>query len=296
MATALYRVQTRDGLRRLAIGDPGTGPEKLLPEDLSISALLARPAGEFWEAVVHAPTSELSEPVRALAPIEGQPVWASGVTYAPSRDARKQEAHDHGAVYDAVFEAVRPELFYKASGSEVRGPGEDVNIRSDSTWDVPEPELTLVLTSACELAAVTIGNDVSSRSIEGTNPLYLPQAKSYDGSCALGPCLVPSVEPTGRDIELTVHRDDEAVVHERTNTSAMVRALAELATWLARGRSYPNGVFLLTGTGIVPPSSFSLSKGDLVVIRIEGIGELANFVSVIECGPPPPDEGVSGES
>jgi 2-dehydro-3-deoxy-D-arabinonate dehydratase len=296
MSAALYRIGMSNGLSRLAVGSPGTGPEKLLPDDLSISALLALTASDFWELVDQADTWEVSEPARVLAPIEGQPVWASGVTYRPSRDARKEEARNHGSVYDSVFEAVRPELFYKAHGSEVRGPGVEINIRSDSTWDVPEPELTLVLTSACEPVAVTIGNDVSSRSIEGANPLYLPQAKAYEGSCALGPCLVPFEESTDRDIELTIQRGNATVFHGRANTSAMVRPLRELAGWLARGRIYPDGVFLLTGTGIVPPQSFTLSKGDLVVIRIEGIGELANLVSVIDCGPPPPDEGAHVES
>ena len=159
------------------------------------------------------------------------------MTYAPSRDARKIESPQHGSVYDMVFGAQRPELFYKSSGPRVRGPGADIAIRSDSTWNVPEPELVLVLTSACQIVTITIGNDVSSRSIEGANPLYLPQAKIYDGSCALGPCLVPPPSRIELEIELEISRSGNTVFRATTNSSMIVRQFPR-PRWLARPGSY----------------------------------------------------------
>jgi len=286
---ALYRVALPGG-PRLALGPPAAEPERLLPPELTLDRLLTGSAGQFWRDLDQAPTAPLTAPARILAPIESQEVWAAGVTYAPSRDARKLESPRYGSVYDAVFSAERPELFYKSAGTRVRGPGEDIAIRSDSSWNVPEPELVLVVTSRCEVAALTIGNDASSRSIEGANPLYLPQAKIYDGSCAVGPCLIRPPQAISLGIGLEIRRGPETIFQATTNTAQIVRPLAELARWLGRALTLPAGAFLLTGTGIVPPAEFSLQGGDSVVISIEGIGVLANGVCRIECGDLPADE------
>jgi 2-dehydro-3-deoxy-D-arabinonate dehydratase len=286
---ALYRVALPGG-PRLALGPPSAGPERLLPPEMTLDELLSGSANRFWGDLEQAPTSALTVPAQIIAPIETQEVWAAGVTYAPSRDARKLESPRYGSIYGAVFSAERPELFYKSAGPRVRGPGEAIAIRSDSSWNVPEPELVLVTTSRCDVVAVTVGNDVSSRSIEGANPLYLPQAKIYDGACALGPCLVRPPQAITLEINLEIRRGAEMIFRATTNTSQIVRPLAVLARWLGRALTFPVGAFLFTGTGIIPPPEFSLHEGDDVVITIEGIGKLANRVGRIECGDPPTDE------
>lgn len=293
MTDALYRVALPDGSRFLALGPPDAGPRRLLAPGLTIDGLLAGDPESFWVAIDAAPVTALDGPAEILAPIETQEVWAAGVTYAPSRDARKVESPRHGSVYDAVFGAQRPELFYKGFGARVRGPGEQIAIRSDSTWNVPEPELVIVLSSACKMVALTIGNDVSSRSIEGANPLYLPQAKVYDGSCAIGPCLVRPTDVVELDIRLEIKRFGDTIFEATTNTREIVRSLGELAAWLGRALSLPVGAFLLTGTGIIPPVEFSLRHGDEVAITIESIGTLANTVRLLQCGDPPSDEAIS---
>jgi 2-dehydro-3-deoxy-D-arabinonate dehydratase len=217
-----------------------------------------------------------------LAPIESQEVWAAGVTYERSREARLLETREKD-VYDRVYESERPELFFKARGERVVRPLGDIGIRRDSSWDVPEPELALVLNSSLELFGFTIGNDVSSRSIEGDNPLYLPQAKVYDGSCCLGPAILPAWA-TGRGpfrIEITISRGDVVLFHEVESTERMARRFDELASWLGRATSFPDGVVLLTGTGIVPAAAFSLLAEDRVEIRVAGIGRLVNAVIVV---------------
>lgn len=221
--------------------------------------------------------------ITPVAPIGSQEVWAAGVTYERSREARTAESK-HADPYTRVYDAERPELFFKATPNRVRGPGEPIAIRSDSGWDVPEPELALVLNARLETVGYTIGNDVSSRAIEGENPLYLPQAKIYDGCCALGPYVVPAWEfdPAGRQIELEIRRGGELVFRGETSTDRFHRKLDELPHWLGRANSFPVGVILLTGTGIVPPDDFTLSAGDAVSVRIEGLGELTNLVEVIE--------------
>ncbi len=222
---------------------------------------------------------------KSLAPIGNQEVWAAGVTYLRSRDARMEESKESGAadVYQKVYEANRPELFFKALPARVAGPGEHVFIRSDSTWNVPEPELTLFINSAGEIQAYTIGNDMSSRSIEGENPLYLPQAKIYEGSCALGPCLFVPTHPISREtkIAITISRNQEEVFSNSIQLNRMKRSLPELASWLYNSCKFPAGCFLMTGTGIVPPNNFTLQKKDEVSISIEGIGMLTNTVDVI---------------
>jgi 2-dehydro-3-deoxy-D-arabinonate dehydratase len=219
----------------------------------------------------------------ALAPIASQEVWASGVTYHRSRSARIEESKDAGGgdFYDRVYAAERPELFFKATGRRVIGPGQAVRIRSDAKWSVPEPELTLLIDPAGSIVGYTIGNDMSSRDIEGENPLYLPQAKIYDGSCALGPCVLLSKDPLGptTGIHLDIERKGNTVFTASTSLAELKRDPKQLASFLFRDNSFPHGVFLLTGTGIVPPDDFSLATGDIIRIMIDGIGTLENYVA-----------------
>ena len=218
-----------------------------------------------------------------LAPIGQQEVWAAGVTYLRSRDARMDESKKSGAdnFYDRVYDAERPELFFKATPERVVGPGGTVRIRQDSDWNVPEPELTLFITSAGKIVGYTCGNDMSSRSIEGENPLYLPQAKTYDGSAALGPCLYVPETPISPDtkIRLDIIRDDQTVFTGSIAINQMKRQHTELVSFLFRECSFPNGCYLMTGTGIVPPDDFTLQSGDEVRIMIDGIGTLVNVVA-----------------
>ncbi len=217
-----------------------------------------------------------------LAPIGQQEVWASGVTYLRSRDARMEESKKSGGdnFYDRVYDAERPELFFKATPARVVAPGGAVRIRQDSTWNVPEPELTLFITSSGKIVGYTCGNDMSSRSIEGENPLYLPQAKTYDGSTALGPCLYVPEAPISPDtqIRLEIVRGDQTVFVNSIAIDQMKRQHTELVSFLFRECSFPNGCYLMTGTGIVPPDDFTLQSGDEVRITIDGIGTLENKV------------------
>ncbi len=218
-----------------------------------------------------------------LAPIGRQEVWASGVTYLRSRDARMEESKKAGGdnFYDRVYDAERPELFFKSTAERVVGPGAAVRIRADSTWNVPEPELTLFITSSGKIVGYTCGNDMSSRSIEGENPLYLPQAKTYDGSAALGPCLYVPKTPIAPEanIQLEILRDDQVAFSNNIAINQMKRQHTELVSFLFRECSFPTGCYLMTGTGIVPPDSFTLLPGDEVRITIDGIGTLANVVA-----------------
>jgi 2-dehydro-3-deoxy-D-arabinonate dehydratase len=217
-----------------------------------------------------------------LAPIENQEVWAAGVTYLRSRDARMEESKDAGggSFYDRVYDADRPEIFFKAMPHRVIGSGAEVRIRADSKWNVPEPELTLAINRSGKIFGYTIGNDMSSRDIEGENPLYLPQAKVYLGCCALGPGVVvrePLPESTAIRIQIT--RGGEKMFAGETSLARMKRKLPELAEWLTREDTFPNGCYLLTGTGIVPPNEFTLAAGDEIQIAIDGIGTLVNRVA-----------------
>jgi len=218
-----------------------------------------------------------------LAPIGSQEVWAAGVTYHRSRTARMEESQTAGGgdFYDRVYAAQRPELFFKSTAHRVAGPGQLVRIRRDSNWNVPEPELALVVTSSSKIVGFTIGNDMSSRDIEGENPLYLPQAKVYDRSCALGPAVLVSDEPLPRstEIKLEIARDGDMVFSGSTTLAAIKRDFAELVEYLFRDNSFPNACILLTGTGIVPPDSFTLKSGDTIHITIESIGTLINSVA-----------------
>jgi 2-dehydro-3-deoxy-D-arabinonate dehydratase len=214
-------------------------------------------------------------------PLEGQEVWAAGVTYYRSREARMQESEREADVYERVYRAERPELFFKATPHRVVGHGGKVRIRGDSRWNVPEAELALAVNREGRIFGYTIGNDMSSRSIEGENPLYLPQAKIYDGSCALGPCLLVSerVLPSSTQIALRIMRRKREAFRGITQLSRMKRTPAELVEYLFRESSFPNGCYLLTGTGIVPESDFTLASGDEVQITIAPIGCLRNRVS-----------------
>jgi len=216
-------------------------------------------------------------------PLQSQEVWAAGVTYLRSKTARMEEAKDSGGgdFYDRVYDAERPELFFKATPQRVVGAGGAVRIRSDSSWNVPEPELTLAINAAGSVFGYTIGNDMSSRDIEGQNPLYLTQAKVYAGSAALGPCLVVSDELPGADtgIRITIRRGDNEVFAGRTDIGQMKRSLLSLADYLYRDNTFPCGAYLMTGTGIVPPDAFTLERGDTIEITIDPVGTLINTVA-----------------
>lgn len=217
------------------------------------------------------------------APINSQEVWASGVTYLRSREARMEEAKNAGGgdFYARVYEAERPELFFKAPAYRTVGSGDTVRIRRDSKWNVPEPELTLFICSSGTIEGYTIGNDMSSRDIEGENPLYLPQAKSYNGSAAIGPCLYVPGEPIHPDSKITIEilRNDQQVFYGEISINRMKRKHTELVDYLFREITFPHGTYLMTGTGIVPPDNFTLAVDDSVRISIDGIGLLVNRVT-----------------
>jgi 2-dehydro-3-deoxy-D-arabinonate dehydratase len=271
---AIWRVQTAEG-PRLARGPVDGSPVELLTGTLD--ALLA--AGTL-EAQADGPVPAGTV---VLAPVEGQEVWAAGVTYAASRTARNDESKGAHDFYDKIYDAERPELFFKAAPGRVRGPGGVIGVREDSGWDVPEPELALVVGADQTILGYTIGNDVSSRSIEGENPLYLPQAKVYRGSCALGPCIVPAgeLDPSELEITLTISRDGEEVFTGSTQTALLKRTPEELVSWLFRAMEFPVGAVLLTGTSVIPAVEFTLRAGDEVRIAITGLGELVNTVEVV---------------
>ena len=222
------------------------------------------------------------EPKALHAPLQSQEVWAAGVTYLRSKDARLEEARQAGGgdFYHRVYQAERPELFFKATPHRVAGPGGKVRIRSDSRWNVPEPELTLAVSAAGRIFGYTIGNDMSSRDIEGENPLYLPQAKTYAGSAALGPCLVTCEQLPGGDtaIEMAILRRGVVVFAGATHVSQIKRPLPSLVQFLFRDNSFPMGAYLMTGTGVVPPDEFTLHHGDQISITIEPVGTLHNLV------------------
>jgi 2-dehydro-3-deoxy-D-arabinonate dehydratase len=277
MPIALYRLDVPGTGLRLARGDLD-GPTELVPLD-EVAALRA----EVLRAALDGPSDGPVPPsARVLPPVApSQEVWAAGVTYERSRAARAEEAED-ATPYDLVYEAERPELFFKAPGWRVRGPGEPIAIRRDSGWNVPEPELALVLDPEMRVIGYTVGNDVSSRTIEGENPLYLPQAKLYDGACALGPALVPAnVVSPPFEIGIEILRDREIVFEGQTSTGQMRRSFAELAAHLGRALTLPHGAVLLTGTGIVPEANVTLRRGDVVRIEIAGLGVLENPVEVV---------------
>jgi 2-dehydro-3-deoxy-D-arabinonate dehydratase len=264
-------------------GHRATGDITLLAQAPTLGRLLAQPLGRVRE-ICAAPGGELVGGVQAelLAPVDGRTeVWAAGVTYERSRTARMAESEDSADIYDRVYQAARPELFFKSAAWRVSGPGVPVSVRADSGIDVPEPELAVVLNYAGDVVGYTICNDMSSRSIEGENPLYLPQAKIYLGGCAVGPWIRPAWEipdPYALEIELTISRGAAVAWQGRSSTSGLHRRIDELAGYLLREDHFPEGAVLSTGTSLVPELPFTLRAGDEIRIRIEGIGELVNPV------------------
>jgi len=253
--------------------------------ETSINALIAHEELERYLATTIANANPVSpiDPATLLPPIEHQEVWAAGVTYYRSRSARIEESKDAGGgdFYDRVYSADRPELFFKALAHKVAGPYSSVNIRRDATWSVPEPELTLVIDPRGQIIGYTIGNDMSSRDIEGVNPLYLPQAKVYDRSCALGPGLLLQKNPlpSSTRIQLDILRSTHLEFSATTTLAEMKRDPKTLVEYLFRDQSFPHGCFLLTGTGIVPPDAFTLASKDEIRISIDSIGVLVNTVA-----------------
>jgi 2-dehydro-3-deoxy-D-arabinonate dehydratase len=275
----------RDGLRRVLVdGAPVLTVAQagaLHPLDGSLAQLLGAGRERLHEAVDRAlQGAALTAPATLLAPVDEQEVWASGVTYRRSATARVDES-SVGNVYELVYEAQRPELFLKAPAARVPAPGAALRIRADSTWDVPEPELALVLDAQGELVGYLAADDVSSRSIEGANPLYLPQAKVYDDSLGLSGTIVlarDAADPRSAAIELEIHRDGERIFAGATSVTDMKRSFHDLVAALFDELSFPAGAVLLTGTGVVPPDDITLQPGDRVRIAVEGVGELEHDI------------------
>jgi 2-dehydro-3-deoxy-D-arabinonate dehydratase len=284
----VFRFQERDEARlgltrggRLYDLTPGAGLS-------SLTAWLALPdpAASCREIADTQPAlslslAELEQSGRLLPPLDRQEVWAAGVTYLRSKVARMEESAGGGTFYDKVYDAERPELFFKATPSRVVGPGGSVRIRTDSRWNVPEPELALLIAPNGRLIGYTLGNDMSSRDIEGANPLYLPQAKVYRESCALGPVILLEEEPREHrefPIRISIHRGGRSVFAGETSTARMKRRFADLINYLMRDNLFPEGAFLLTGTGIIPPDDFTLEPGDQVEMETPEIGTLKNHV------------------
>jgi 2-dehydro-3-deoxy-D-arabinonate dehydratase len=251
-----------------------------------MTALLERPdlASELTRFTGAGLPEHALDGVRLLSPVESQEVWAAGVTYLRSKQARMEESEFSATAYDRVYDAPRPEIFFKSLPEKVVPPGDAVGIRQDARWNVPEPELALVINSSGSTVGFTIGNDMSSRDIEGENLLYLPQAKIYTASCAVGPWIV--VGPTEDEvrewsIHLDIRRDGEVVFSGETRAGQIKRSFEELVEYLFRSQQFPNGAVLLTGAGVVPPDSFTLEARDSVRITISGIGTLENPVAIV---------------
>jgi 2-dehydro-3-deoxy-D-arabinonate dehydratase len=260
----LTRHQTADGPRCALDG-------KFLPRGLNLAALLALPQASLVSLLSSLPAGAAATG-NLLTPVEAaQEVWGSGVTYLRSREARKAESVT-ADVYQRVYDAERPEIFFKQIGWRTVGHGQAVRIRQDTRWNVPEPELTLVINAHQEIVGYTVGNDMSSRDIEGENPLYLPQAKTYTGSCAVGPGieLAEASTMTNLTIQLQIERAGAPAFAGETSTGNIKRSLGELVTYLCRELDFPHGAFLMTGTGIVPPDNFTLAAGDVIRVTIAG--------------------------
>ncbi len=249
---------------------------------LTLDQIFAAESPGDLVAAAFADGMEAAAPAALRTPIQSQEVWAAGVTYFRSRTARIAESKDSGGAhfYDLVYDADRPELFFKSTARRVVGPGDAVRIRADSKWNVPEPELTLAINAAGRIFGYTMGNDMSSRDIEGENPLYLPQAKIYDGSTALGPALVVADELPGPNTTITIEifREKSCIFAGATTIGQIKRPLTSLADWLYRELTFPVGCYLMTGTGIIPPDDFTLARGDEIHITLEAVGTLRNTV------------------
>lgn len=278
----LCKLRQPDGTSAVAVYQPDQ--VRVLGHAGTLSSILHAPDPAAVVASLPVVAAIPTGQVKLLAPLDEQEVWAAGVTYKRSKVAREEESKDVGAsrFYDLVYTAPRPELFFKAPAKRVVHPGGPIRIRRDARWSVPEPEVALVISPALRIVGYTIGNDVSSRDIEGENPLYLPQAKFYDGSCALGPVVtlggaLPRLNEV--TIKLTIVRDGAAVFEGATDLAQMARSFEDLVSWLGRETTFPDGAILLTGTGIVPPDHFTLAIGDEVAIDVSGIGRLQNKVA-----------------
>jgi 2-dehydro-3-deoxy-D-arabinonate dehydratase len=275
--TTIVRYETAAVEPAIGLSDGG----QFSPDLGSLAALLRLPARSFRAAVDAASSHAGARIGPLLAPIDGETeVWAAGVTYKRSEEARVEESATPD-IYSRVYRAERPELFFKATPRRVSGPESPVVVRADSTWDVPEPELAIVVNAHAEIVGYTIGNDVSSRSIEGENPLYLPQAKVYAGSCALGPGIVPAWEvsdPYALGIRMQIHRGGRPYWQGETSMKEFARRLEDLVTYLFREDEFPDGLILSTGTALVPDSPFTLEPGDVVEISIDALGTLRNPV------------------
>ena len=270
----ILRYPASDGTAHFAVG----GPDGTRALRGGLDALLAAP--DFTAALAANSGEPLSGDLTRLAPLQSQEVWACGVSYKRSQEARKLESKGSD-LYDRVYAAERPELFFKGMLSRAVGPGEAVGIRRDARWNVPEPELTLVLNSRMQVVGFTVGNDMSSRDIEGENALYLPQAKVYQRCLGLGPEIVTADEigdPLNLSIELNIWRTGRVAFGGATFTRQLKRTFEDMAAYLGRSQHFPHGALLMTGTGIVPGDDFTLEEGDVVVIDIEGVGRLSNPV------------------
>lgn len=286
MALKLCRFKNQQGATRIGVTENGATVVDLTPA--GITTLQSILESDTAVAQLHQLTARLPEltmnEVRLCAPVERQEVWAAGVTYLRSKTARMEESDFSATAYDRVYAAERPELFFKSLPEKVAATGEAVGIRRDARWSVPEPELALVLNSRGRLLGYTIGNDMSSRDIEGENLLYLPQAKIYDRSCALGPWIIlEASEEEARkwQIRLEIVRNGKKVFYGETSVGQVKRSFQELADFLFRCQVFPHGAVLLTGTGVVPPDDFTLQAEDTVEIEISGIGLLRNRVVVV---------------
>jgi 2-dehydro-3-deoxy-D-arabinonate dehydratase len=277
----LCKVRQTDGTVGVALYE--TGQVRLLDHTGPLSSILHAPDPAGLVRSLRITKTIALDQVKLLAPLDEQEVWAAGVTYKRSKVAREEESAGTGGsrFYDMVYTAARPELFFKAPARRVVHPGDPVRIRRDARWSVPEPEVALVVSPALKIVGYTIGNDMSSRDIEGENPLYLPQAKFYDGACTIGPAVTLSafLPPLAEVvIRLTIHRGGAVAFEGSTSLAQMARSFEDLVSWLGRETSFPDGAVLLTGTGVVPPDHFTLAVGDEVVIDVAGIGRLASRV------------------
>ncbi len=280
----LCRFKTAEGAARIGrLQDNETVVDLTDAGFKSLTALLEDPEALAQAEAADAPSVPLAE-VSLLTPVERQEVWAAGVTYLRSKKARMEESDFSANAYDKVYDAPRPEIFFKSLPEKVVHPGEPVGIRADATWNVPEPELTLVVNSRKELVGVSIGNDMSSRDIEGENLLYLPQAKMYERACAIGPCIVTGADETAIrqwTIGVEIVRGSETVFSGETSINNIKRTFTELLDYLGRSQSFPHGAMLLTGTGVVPGDEFTLAAEDRIRITVSGIGTLENPVAIV---------------